>query len=517
MKLFYCIEVIEDIIVSQSPATATTHSSLDFIPGSAILGAIAAQSYSSFGEKSWDIFHNSKVKFSNCYVANQHKDSISSCYPTPLSWHIPKGEFLYTNNKLNLNLKNHAHIDYTRDDGVQEKQCRTGYISTKGKKVSVNQSSVTKTAINAATQTVEEAQLFSYNFIEQDQLLIGFIEADTATINEIRPYLENISQIGRSRNSEFGEVAIHILPGSNQIHLNKGVKSGEHIILWLISDCQILDSNGFPCLLPTASLIGLNNAELDLTRSFINCNTTTLFNRKRKRFDSSQSVIKKGSVLVYKALDDMSHSALQSLQDNGIGINQQIGHGQIIINPEWSKNVSFDNSQLFAVEDFSYSSQKKVSTHKPETALCNWIDEKVTNDTSYIQRNNTANEAFIKILNFYIAGRQFNSIDESFSAGPNKTQWGLLYQLYRGEENENQAKEFKNIITINSTDKHNWDLALMNADITTFSTEFERVFTGIEETKSKLLLLEKLKSSELDMLGVSALNKLKSKIEGELS
>jgi CRISPR-associated protein Csx10 len=62
---------------------------LDHIPGSAVLGLLAAQHYQNLSaDESWHAFHSGACRFSPCYPVIDDQISL----PTPASWHYGKGE-----------------------------------------------------------------------------------------------------------------------------------------------------------------------------------------------------------------------------------------------------------------------------------------------------------------------------------------------------------------------------------------------------------------------------------------
>ena len=60
------IQLKQPLIVSQQAATAGQHQSLDYIPGSAILGMVASQLYAQLTpEEALQVFHSGAVRFSD--------------------------------------------------------------------------------------------------------------------------------------------------------------------------------------------------------------------------------------------------------------------------------------------------------------------------------------------------------------------------------------------------------------------------------------------------------------------
>lgn len=118
-ELYFKAELLDDIVLSQRTATAGDHKSLDYIPGSAFLGAMAGRFYSAFGsDKAWDIFNSSKVCFCNAYPMMNDKRST----PMPLSFHSEKVPSKGKENEV-LNF-----VLNKGDEKIQYRQNRSGYV-----------------------------------------------------------------------------------------------------------------------------------------------------------------------------------------------------------------------------------------------------------------------------------------------------------------------------------------------------------------------------------------------------
>ena len=122
-KLFK-ITLKSDIILNSSLATVGNLESLDFIPGSNILGVVA-QHYNQFEDHQYEVFHSGKVKFGNAYKT----DGDLMSFPMPFDVLRPKGS-----NDFSIVKLHHAtdHGD-PENKSLQLKQERGGYISLNGK------------------------------------------------------------------------------------------------------------------------------------------------------------------------------------------------------------------------------------------------------------------------------------------------------------------------------------------------------------------------------------------------
>ena len=91
MKIYYAITIIDDLSLGVTSATVNSANTLDYIPGSAIMGALASKIYS---ESTPDIitmadelFQKNEAFFSNClplFPLNNNPSKLARALPVPL-------------------------------------------------------------------------------------------------------------------------------------------------------------------------------------------------------------------------------------------------------------------------------------------------------------------------------------------------------------------------------------------------------------------------------------------------
>ncbi|MDN3686067.1 hypothetical protein QW180_30930 [Vibrio sinaloensis] len=86
MKHYFTLTAQDALVLSQNNASTGAHQTLDYIPGSAVLGALAGIDYPNDEELAWSLFHSGEVVFSNCYPIIDGQPGL----PTPFSWHYKK-------------------------------------------------------------------------------------------------------------------------------------------------------------------------------------------------------------------------------------------------------------------------------------------------------------------------------------------------------------------------------------------------------------------------------------------
>ncbi|MEG3755230.1 RAMP superfamily CRISPR-associated protein [Psychromonas arctica] len=504
MRLFYTLKTIEPIIMSENHSTENNDSCLDYIPGSAILGALAAQHYTVLNEqKSWDVFHSGETIFSHCYPVVNDQLAL----PTPASWHFAKGdEVLDDSGKYNAeSISNHASPTFKREQAVQYKQCRDGYINSDAQSAIVNQGITTKTAIDNQTGGAKESQLFSYAYIQPGQTFLGWIECPDDVAEQFKTSLSKGLSLGRSRNSEFGKVAINLVEAPLIAPPNN---NNETLVLWCLSDCECYDQDGNPTFMPKLKdlhpqLIG----KLNKQKSFIRSTSCSRFNQKRAGLDSEQMLIAKGSVLVYD-LKEVDQTHLNTLSETGIGINKQQGLGWVNVNPDWAFNASLANDNaLFNRIAIKQHESKKVNI-TTTTPLLTWLSEKLTEDIEATSRKQQVSRLLETIVQAYKNARRYNNILNSNEAGPSSTQWRRISTVIREKEKDWAKAVFKGDHTIckASKDQLGWGINWSEANkLTDFAATMNNELSHLD-SKTMRELLEKV--NRYDLSTFKGLNKM---------
>lgn len=431
MKLFYRLTTVDPIILSQDNSSVNAQS-LNYISGSALLGAVASKLYPTLtAEQSFSAFQNSGAHFSPAYPVLESNGQAQVCLPVPASWHAPKGQ----DNKLS----NHSAASFERE-GIQYKQKRDGFISNIGATPKVKCSLITKTALDSTTGKAKDGQLFNYSQIDKDQTFAGFIRADDADVLEaIKDVLTQSLRLGRSRGSEFGRVQIELFVfPAQKIH----TQAQKTLTLWCLSDVQCFDKFGEPNCTPSLEELApaLNaQASLNTSRSFIRNRNVSLFNQKRGGLDSEQVLISKGSVLTFDLNTPLNEEQLNTIE-NGVGSNQQQGLGWVLANPEWAEQAEPQNSHLFsaitlplvktAVSNKSSDELKKLAKISKLTL---WAAALSGKQKVRLKNESDSLQLIQNIIQAYRNARSYNRLSTSRQIGPSSTQWRRVGETVRSQ------------------------------------------------------------------------------------
>ncbi|MBB1420789.1 hypothetical protein H5200_02505 [Pseudoalteromonas sp. SG43-7] len=485
MRIYYSLTTLDPVIVSQSTATTNNHECLDYIPGSAILGALAARLYTQLDDTtSWQIFHSGGVKFGPCYPTIDQQQAL----PIPASWHFPKGQDPSKDQALNqVQIYNQASPHFVRQDQVQYKQCRDGYINAHTKKANIKQGMTVKTAIERQTGIAKESSLFSFAYLDAKQTFIGWIESDNPQqLAVIREQLKGQFTIGRSRNTEFGRVMINIIDQPSQSQPEVHI---ETLTIWCLSDCQCFNQQGLVTLTPDLTdLISTAQGTLNAQKSFIRSHRVRRFNQKRQGLDSEQLLIAKGSVLVYKLNKPLTVEQLSALQQQGMGINQQQGLGWISVNPTWANQQQLQQDAIFKAVTLP-NTQVENFNDEPTSVLTKWLAERYSQTQIEDNVQNTVQSLIAEIGLAYHNARHYNYIIDHYQAGPSVNQWRRISNQLRqaNQDWKNTLFEGDHCICKANNDQLGWGIRWHNGKKMVDFAEF-----------FKLLLEENLTKNETD-------------------
>lgn len=419
------ITLQDDCIFSERNATEGAHRALDYIPGSALLGATAARLYQEIGNsRAFDWFHSGKMRFGNAYPLT--KEGCQT-FPMPACWHQAKGKSSIEGNKVDAGKvwRLDKRENNTLPDNQQPQQLRSGYISLNGSVVNSEKSFRMKTAINAETGRAKDAALFGYDALQAGQRFYAQIHCDDdftdAELQKLKNVFASPVLLGRSRSAEYGRVTIDIIGTNNTI----SQKSSElEITLWLLSDLMAIDQYGQPTLTPSSKNLGLPEGKLQANKSFLRTRRYSTWNVCKKSYEMERQVISKGSVLVYKLEASLTEEHLNSIQ-MGLGIERQAGLGQVWLNPPLlaDEQPKFDSSVKPLVNTVNKNEQ---TTELPKPALITWLENQ---KTQKITQQNFAKEAKT-IARTYKAlmqnARDLKGLSNTVHVGPSHSQWGAV-------------------------------------------------------------------------------------------
>jgi CRISPR-associated protein Csx10 len=413
------LELHEDAIFSARAATLGGHRSLDYIPGATLYGVSASKLYNSMPDDAFTIFHSGKVRFGNGYPATP---SGETGYPFPFAWHVIKGESHKNegDNRLLASEKLYSPLfeGGASTAGKQLKQLRDGYVTNSGLLIQPKTTFRMKTAIDPASATAAEAQLFGYEAIGAGQKFHAMLDfdddIDNSVIDKVCSSLNGFIRIGRSRSAQYGTAMCKLseapVPDPPPLATN-------NVTLWLISDLSIGDENGMLALEPLPERLGLGSGKIDPDKSFLRFRYYSPYNTARRSYDQERHVIQQGSVLTYNLVNAPDDEMFKRLL-HGLGKYRSNGLGQVMINPDLLRNPP----SPARYPDMEINSIEEPKNHP----LVIWLKSQVETGSLKRKDKKLAEKFNRQLTSLYESARKYAGESPGSLVGPGKTQWGLI-------------------------------------------------------------------------------------------
>lgn len=358
--------LLSDVILNRKAATNGPNETLDFIPGSNILGIVASSLYPDSPKKqnnkeekdsddkakltmeeAWTLFHSGKVRFGD---ANPSVGNFRGL-KVPASMYYPKLS------KADKELYIHHHIPEKNNLGNKQlKQCRTGFydfssVSESGtaRLIETFTNFAVKSAYDREERRAKDEQFFGYQSLAKDLNLYFSVELDDSEMSEseCKKLSENIKKalignkfIGRSRSAQFGLINIAEADFS-EIESSKPIDTEDGQLISVYADSRLifLDNFGLPTFQPTPQqLLGIENdvkAEILWNKTQTRTFRYAPWNFKREYFDTDRCGIEKGSVFIIKISNEDKDKLPGKLISRYVGGYINEGFGKVIYNPSF--------------------------------------------------------------------------------------------------------------------------------------------------------------------------------------
>lgn len=337
----YKVTLLEPVVLSRTAATVGVAETLDFIPGSVLLGVFARQWYGKWRtegdlEKARMVFESDQVRFGPAYPCVDGKVSL----PIPLSWHSRKGALTKNaERQVDNGVRDLSGLSWLKAfDGDQPVQMREGYFSSETRRFAqVQRGQVLKTAIDQDRRQFNrsaESQLFGYRYLQAGASFEGCIECDSDDGLEIKNFDGARIELARSKGVEFGSAQLEISLVENAP--NTPNASGDLLTAYAESDWALLDRWGNPTVEPEASFFGLTGWEIVPEKSFLRFRRYRPWNAKRHHRDLERVVVSRGSVVVFRRSQENGDRE-QGLPSWVGGWNRE-GLGMVRWNPKFLSN-----------------------------------------------------------------------------------------------------------------------------------------------------------------------------------
>jgi len=359
LKIKYQIKTLSPILLSTQSGDMNMTATLDYIPGSAILGVFAGKYIQAKNlDKTahtdpyfYNWFLNSGIIFSNAYPCKETEYGTKNYFPAPLSMQTEKNDETTAS-------------DLFHKDSDEQMKTISGYCHIAGNTILKLTPSKSLNFHHARPDRIRghsiEGQIFNYESIDPDQLFEGEIIGEEETLKEFVEELvgnEFPIQLGRSRTAQYGQAELKIVSEKpEKLEVEDNLK--DKFILTFLSQTVLYNKNGFPSTslddlaryLSEALGIELKPDQIKSFKKPVEIeNFISIWRLKRP----SEVAFEAGSCFSIQIID--GSSKLIDLQKNGLGERRGEGFGRIKLN-WWHEKDSYTVRE---------SDEKKTEVEKP--------------------------------------------------------------------------------------------------------------------------------------------------------
>lgn len=334
---FRC-KVTEPLILVKKEKTEQSTETLDYIPGNTFRGIVAADLFANKddSQKIDDVLFNGKVQFGDAHLVIKDQRS----------YQIPATIYKDGEGKL---FNYHWLTDNDLKTLKKLKQYRRGYFIASDDNIVIKNIEVgdrMKGSRNIENRSSEKTGLFMYRYIKKGQVFEFEVKSDDNNHFEIIKELldKKIKFFGKAKGAEFGG-AIKIEFKEEEPSQKKVTTKGT--ILYAESNLCFLNKYGEFTATPSAEqLTGIKGIVIDWEKSQLRFRTFMPYNNFRQNWDAERLIIEKGSVFVFKKVDENDKSEIEFNADflnKGIGCFLTEGYGRVLVNPAFllEREVAF--------------------------------------------------------------------------------------------------------------------------------------------------------------------------------
>ena len=429
------IELRSDVIVSLSAATTGGHDSLDYLPGSVLLGAAAGRLFQQpgFGP---EVFLSGKVRFGDGLPLTK---AGAPGWPVPLNRHFIKQQGI-EGEAINGLTDTKPDADARTQRKEQAQQLRTGHATLDGTHFELEGDYLLKTALDREKfGRARDRQLFEYETLPAGtkfRAAIRWKPTDPMLTEKVAEIIRALTapgiSLGRSRSAQFGRVSITVVPRApaEPSSLPAGVAANEpgapkhSLHFYLVSDLA-LPAWGGARLQPAAAEFGLAPEwQFRPDRSFLRTRRYSPWNDFHNSRLTERQVITRGSVVTFARADDQPaleaemKAVLVKLAD-GIGERREEGLGWVMLNPDFA---------LVLTPLHKLSRDDRVQRAQPPpssaTLLTDWIARRQTDRAVQTEALNQGRAWANKWLPFHEKAANAERLGRS-----GRSQWNEVRQL----------------------------------------------------------------------------------------
>nr|WP_294553880.1 hypothetical protein [uncultured Rhodopila sp.] len=319
-----------EMVFSATPATEGRQHTLDFIPGQALWGALAARIYAHpvHRARAFELVHAGVLRVSPGFPLTR---AGQPAFPWPQCLQHPKHESeRVEDGRKTRRLWNTLDGALVESERKQTEPPKGQFIAADLDLARPARRDRGKAAIQPGGRRAATAQFFQYELLDADASWLAWIDADDPADLEIAALLLDgaVLQLGRSKRREYGgDVTVTVR--RDWVPALPRADRGTEVVVWCLSDVALPDCCGGIDLAPEPERFGIPgfHGRLDRVRSLIATRRYAPFNAFLRARDREHAVIEAGSVLVYT-----DASAPAAGFDKPIGLWRERGLGIVWVN-----------------------------------------------------------------------------------------------------------------------------------------------------------------------------------------
>ena len=372
-RISYLVYLQGDLML---PATDANHS-LDYIPGTSVLGAFAGKFIKKYGENEFNkYFLSSDVKFGNLYISDKYGTD-----------YVPAPGFLAkikaAGNEAEKGIHNmiaNSREDDKKEEKPQYKPLKKGYINLKEGYKEPDTEIIYHNAINTKESIENKGGLYTQYCIGSGQYFKGYIEVKGDKADKIYSLLESGAiSFGRSKNSQYSHCVIKEINVEKTEVSEVELKSKNTAAYICESDVVLFKDGRYTVELEDlCAMLGVNTDKLNkFTRlsSRVVSGYNAKWNLKKPQFP----VIRAGSCIVFETEEDEKKNEYIL-----VGEKQNEGYGKIRLIPD-ANSITVNKKSNNTAKTCEYTSEllKEVKNRKAEDEIL----EKAITDSKKIALN----------------------------------------------------------------------------------------------------------------------------------
>ena len=413
------IDLVDDLVLSASAASAGGHRSLRHIPGAVLRGLFAGRLYGKSGLDAYSMFHSGELRFGDAWPL---AGNGAVALPMPLSLHYEKAdEHRYWRKtrggrRLVPELIENLAIAADDDDTQREPVAR-GFLEPGADWPQPAADLRMKTAIDEATGRSAEAQLFGYDAIAAGRSFLSLVEGPKKLLEALRSELEHRRfRIGRSKRAEYGRIEITEVQLTEELLGSGRTKAGD-LVFWALSDLALIDEHGHPTSKPDpAEFCGGPGYCYVAERSWLRSRRYLPWNGQWGMPDLERVVIAAGSVLVFEP----DNGASPARPSRWVGTGNEAGLGRVWANPPALESAQLETWDAGWVETAAATA---ADLSEPEQGLLDWLTARRTALHDRLDSEDDVAALLAEVRGHYQAAIAFAGAAAEASIGPGVSQW----------------------------------------------------------------------------------------------